>query len=44
LWSAEFQGVVLMPADAESPDSLYRQGVQYFNDCEFFEAHDTWEE
>lgn len=25
-------------------DPLYLQGIEYFNDCEFFEAHDTWEE
>ncbi len=30
--------------DAESIDSLYRKGIQYFNDCDFFEAHETWEE
>lgn len=23
---------------------LYLQGVQYFNECEFFEAHEVWEE
>jgi predicted metal-dependent hydrolase len=33
-----------MPDDAESPDSLYQLGIRYFNDCEFFEAHETWEE
>jgi len=33
-----------MSDDAESPDSLYHQGIRYFNDCEFFEAHETWEE
>ena len=25
-------------------DSRYLQGVEYFNDCEFFEAHEVWEE
>ena len=25
-------------------DPLYLQGVAYFNDCEFFEAHEAWEE
>lgn len=25
-------------------DPLYLQGVAYFNACEFFEAHETWEE
>jgi predicted metal-dependent hydrolase len=33
-----------MPHDAESNDSLYQQGIRYFNDCEFFEAHEVWEE
>jgi predicted metal-dependent hydrolase len=23
---------------------LYLQGIAYFNDCEFFEAHEVWEE
>ena len=23
---------------------LYLKGIEYFNECEFFEAHDTWEE
>ena len=22
----------------------YLQGIEFFNDCEFFEAHDVWEE
>jgi len=25
-------------------DPLYLQGIAYFNDCEFFEAHEAWEE
>ena len=33
-----------MPSDSHSPDSLYQVGIRYFNDCEFFEAHETWEE
>src|SRR5215207_2061659 len=33
-----------MPDDSESIDSLYHRGIQYFNDCDFFEAHETWEE
>ena len=24
-------------------DPRYLQGIEYFNECEFFEAHDTWE-
>lgn len=23
---------------------LYLQGIEYFNECEFYEAHDAWEE
>ena len=23
---------------------LYLKGIEYFNDCEFFEAHEVWEE
>jgi uncharacterized protein len=30
--------------EADSQRALYCQGIQYFNDCEFFEAHETWEE
>jgi predicted metal-dependent hydrolase len=33
-----------MPDDAQANDSLYQQGIKYFNDCEFFEAHEIWEE
>lgn len=33
-----------MPDDDQANDSLYRQGIKYFNDCDFFEAHETWEE
>ena len=25
-------------------DSRYLQGIAFFNECEFFEAHDIWEE
>ena len=28
----------------ENYDPRYVQGVQYFNDCDFFEAHEVWEE
>ena len=24
-------------------DPLYLEGIKYFNDCEFFEAHESWE-
>lgn len=25
-------------------EQRYIQGIEYFNDCEFYEAHDVWEE
>ena len=25
-------------------DPRYLQGIEYFNDCEFFEAHEIWED
>ena len=25
-------------------DPRYLKGIEYFNDCDFFEAHDVWEE
>ena len=34
----------LMSEDSQSFDPLYLKGIEYFNDCEFFEAHETWEE
>jgi predicted metal-dependent hydrolase len=33
-----------MADDAQAIEQLYVQGIQFFNDCEFFEAHETWEE
>ena len=30
--------------DETSHDPRYLQGIEYFNDCEFFEAHEVWEE
>jgi predicted metal-dependent hydrolase len=33
-----------MPHDLESNDSLYLEGIRFFNECEFFEAHEAWEE
>jgi len=33
-----------MSDDSPQYDPLYLQGIEYFNDCEFFEAHDAWEE
>ena len=29
---------------AEDYDSRYLQGIEFFNDCEFFEAHEIWED
>ena len=29
------------PADF---DPLYLKGIEYFNECEFYEAHEVWEE
>ena len=28
----------------EDLDSRFLQGIEYFNDCEFFEAHEVWED
>ncbi|RIK83126.1 MAG: DUF309 domain-containing protein [Planctomycetota bacterium] len=33
-----------MSDDSEWMDALYRRGIQCFNECEFFEAHEAWEE
>lgn len=33
-----------MPDDSPPYDPLYLKGIVYFNDCDFFEAHETWEE
>lgn len=33
-----------MTSAGETFAPLYQQGVAYFNDCEFFEAHEAWEE
>jgi predicted metal-dependent hydrolase len=33
-----------MNAAAADYDPLYVRGIAYFNACEFFEAHETWEE
>jgi len=31
-------------SDDPAYESLYLKGIHHFNDCEFFEAHDVWEE
>src|SRR5262245_64666417 len=33
-----------MSDDETSQESLYAQGIQFFNACDFFEAHEVWEE
>jgi predicted metal-dependent hydrolase len=33
-----------MDTTAIQYDPLYLKGIAYFNACEFFEAHETWEE
>ena len=33
-----------MPADEPSVATLYAEGIRHFNECEFFEAHEVWEE
>jgi uncharacterized protein len=33
-----------MGMTADGYDPLYLKGIAYFNACEFFEAHETWEE
>ena len=33
-----------MPTDDPPYDPLYLKGIEYFNVCDFFEAHETWEE
>ena len=33
-----------MASSADDFDPLYLQGIAYFNACEFFEAHEVWED
>ena len=33
-----------MDTAADEYDPLYLQGIAYFNACEFFEAHEVWED
>lgn len=33
-----------MPDAAESYDPRYLEGIRCFNECEFFEAHEVWED
>ncbi len=33
-----------MPDAPPTYDPLYLRGIELFNECEFFEAHETWEE
>ena len=31
-------------SDENGYDSRYLKGIEYFNECDFFEAHEVWEE
>lgn len=33
-----------MSTDAEPYDPLYLEGIEHFNVCDFYEAHETWED
>ena len=33
-----------MSTDAEPYDPLYLEGIDHFNVCDFFEAHESWED
>ena len=33
-----------MNTTADDYDPLYLKGIAYFNACEFFEAHEVWED
>jgi len=33
-----------MEDNAPNYDPLYLKGIKHFNECEFFEAHEAWEE
>lgn len=33
-----------MGTAADDYDPLYLKGIAYFNSCEFFEAHEVWED
>ena len=33
-----------MPTAPPDRSPLYLQGIRYFNECDFFESHETWEE
>ncbi|MEX2558857.1 MAG: DUF309 domain-containing protein [Pirellulales bacterium] len=30
--------------ESSTYDPLYLKGIEYFNECEFFESHEAWEE
>ena len=34
----------IMTDEAVQYDLLYLKGIEYFNECEYFEAHEVWEE
>ena len=33
-----------MSSETEPYHPLYLRGIEYFNECDFFEAHEVWEE
>ncbi|MDC0934841.1 DUF309 domain-containing protein [Pirellulales bacterium] len=33
-----------MSIETEPYNPLYLRGIEYFNECDFFEAHEVWEE
>jgi hypothetical protein len=33
-----------MSTESAEYDARFLKGIEYFNECEFFEAHDEWEE
>ncbi|HEY4312448.1 MAG TPA: DUF309 domain-containing protein [Pirellulales bacterium] len=41
-FSSSREGKFVMPTAEYDP--LYLRGIEFFNDCEFFESHEAWEE
>jgi uncharacterized protein len=41
-FSSPREGKFVMPTAEYDP--LYLRGIEFFNDCEFFESHEAWEE
>jgi hypothetical protein len=42
--SADIPDMNTEESNAADYDQRYLQGIEYFNDCEFFEAHEVWED